>query len=355
MQSHCRNCDYPLPEAAKYCPNCAQKNTTGKVNALTFLMDFFAKRFSLNSALFRSIRDLFYPGKLTLEFFKGRHKSYVHPVQLFFVLGVLLFASIAFIVKGKLEKDNNFNINGVNFEKLKEINQIHEFSDKVDTLALNLKETYNHSASDNALDSLRKALPKLKRTKNFRDSISFPTITGDSYHSKKGSINKIAINDLVSYNADELIEKYEIVDFHHQLQFRQILRIIQDGKGFLSFMLGQSIWAIMLSLPLLALFLKLLYIRHDRYYAEHLIFGFHVFAFIFLLLIPVVLLASFLPSWLYSFLILSIFAYLFSAMLNYYQQGIFKTFVKYIAVLISYCFFLGFSIIAVALITVFIF
>jgi ABC-type multidrug transport system permease subunit len=101
--------------------------------------------------------------------------------------------------------------------------------------------------------------------------------------------------------------------------------------------------------------MKLLYIRRKRYYVEHLIFGFHFHAFAFIIL-GIIALAYFeIPEWLLGILIFTIFAYLFLAMKRFYQQGIFKTFVKFCAVILGYLFAAIFGIVVVFLVSLFLF
>jgi hypothetical protein len=101
--------------------------------------------------------------------------------------------------------------------------------------------------------------------------------------------------------------------------------------------------AMFVFLPLLALAMKPLYWRPKRYYVEHLLFLIHNHAFVFLVLalgalldmIPVVgehlALVKF-AGWVYMIW------YLFRSMRNYYGQGWWLTFGKYLAIGWSYIF-----------------
>ena len=88
--------------------------------------------------------------------------------------------------------------------------------------------------------------------------------------------------------------------------------------------------AIFIFLPIFTLFLKLIYIRRRFSYVEHLIFVFHTQTVFFLLSSIFFLLwlfthnSNILPIFLILFLI-----YLFIAMKRFYQQGFFKTLIKY--------------------------
>ena len=89
-------------------------------------------------------------------------------------------------------------------------------------------------------------------------------------------------------------------------------------------------FAVFFFLPAFAIFIWLVYIRKKYTYTDHLIFGFHITSLLFILLI-----VSFLVDAIFNVLSWWIFliifgTYLFQAMRKFYEQGIFKTLVKYL-------------------------
>jgi hypothetical protein len=101
---YCLNCHYPLSEFDKNCSQCGQKPTDGKTTMHDLLHEFVHTLFHLDGKFFWTLKHLFVPGKLTLEFFKGHHKRYAHPVQLFLVIGALTFAVVLSMAKSVEEK-----------------------------------------------------------------------------------------------------------------------------------------------------------------------------------------------------------------------------------------------------------
>jgi Protein of unknown function (DUF3667) len=85
----CQNCHQPLAEMDKFCSNCAQKNTDGHITLHDLWHELTHYFIHVDSKIFVTVRDLFIPGKLTDEFFKGHRKRYVPPITLFFVMGIL--------------------------------------------------------------------------------------------------------------------------------------------------------------------------------------------------------------------------------------------------------------------------
>jgi Protein of unknown function (DUF3667) len=94
LHPYCLNCHYPLSEFDKNCNQCGQKPTDGKTTMHDLMHEFVHTLFHLDGKFFWTLKHLFIPAKLTQEFFKGHHKRYAHPIQLFLVLGALAFSTI---------------------------------------------------------------------------------------------------------------------------------------------------------------------------------------------------------------------------------------------------------------------
>jgi hypothetical protein len=100
---HCLNCHYPLAEFDKFCPNCGQKPVAPKSTMHDLWHEFIHTFFHLDGKFFSTLSHLFIPGKLTEEYFKGHHKRYAHPIQLFLVLGGV-FLLVMMSITSKAEK-----------------------------------------------------------------------------------------------------------------------------------------------------------------------------------------------------------------------------------------------------------
>jgi hypothetical protein len=104
---NCLNCHYPLAEFDKFCPNCGQKPVAPKAAMHDLMHEFIHSNFHLDGKFFSTLKHIFIPGKLTEEFFKGHHKRYAHPIQLYLVLGglfLLIMTSIAGKAEAKFQK-----------------------------------------------------------------------------------------------------------------------------------------------------------------------------------------------------------------------------------------------------------
>jgi Protein of unknown function (DUF3667) len=101
-------------------------------------------------------------------------------------------------------------------------------------------------------------------------------------------------------------------------------------------------------LPIFAIFLKLLYLRSKRFYAEHLIFALHFHSFGFLLLTADTLLGK--PD-LFAWTPLVLSIYLYWSMKIVYRSSWFKTGVKFSILMLSYLIALLLSSVAILALT----
>jgi len=334
IQKFCRNCTFPLPENAKYCPKCSQKNTDGKVPIVEFIQDFFTNLFNVDSKLFLTLFAIFIPGKLTIEYFKGKHKSYASPVRLFLYAGVMLFAIVI-----SRTQDVNFGEDRRDYAKRAELVE----SKKV--IKKNIKrfqESYQDTNKHHQLDSLEKwIIQEISNGVPDRDSIQI----GSFSNSKKGA--KVSAKDFVHMSIDSLIVKYKIEGSFNKVFFSQQIKTMKDGRGLFHYFIGKLPIFTFFMMPFLALILKVLYARKkNHYFVEHLVFSFHYHTFAFIITLVLVLFGAYFHGLLIAALIVSIFIYQLIAMKRYYKQGKFKTFLKFSLLNFTYIFLVFFSFIA---------
>ena len=86
----CAVCDGVL--VGRFCHACGERRPHPDDESLVhFLREQFAEVTSADGRLWRSVRALFVPGKLTVEYFSGRRGLYLRPVRLFLIGNVLFF------------------------------------------------------------------------------------------------------------------------------------------------------------------------------------------------------------------------------------------------------------------------
>jgi hypothetical protein len=95
--ARCRNCGADAPGA--YCAACGQETHVALPTVRELMRDAAGRLVAVDSRLWRTLYVLlFRPGMLTWEYLHGRRKRYVRPARLFFVMSLLLFAAIRFLV-----------------------------------------------------------------------------------------------------------------------------------------------------------------------------------------------------------------------------------------------------------------
>ncbi|MEM9930201.1 MAG: DUF3667 domain-containing protein, partial [Bacteroidota bacterium] len=92
----CTNCGGQMLPQDAWCPGCGQKAYDGPPSFRRLLSEFFETVFSLDNKLFRTFKNLVYPGRLTNYYLRGKQKPFFNPLRLFFFSGVLMVAAYSF-------------------------------------------------------------------------------------------------------------------------------------------------------------------------------------------------------------------------------------------------------------------
>lgn len=320
---YCLNCHYPLPPNAKFCHKCSQKVTDGRVTFSEMLREFFGAVFNFDSRFFQTIGALFVPGKLTTEYFKGRHRRFVHPLRVFLVMTLGLVAAITFTIG---EDIDDFSIGNRSLEKRKDEIVRYELLYEMDSVKQVVAERFDNQQVTIGLDTLFNRMMHGEKTLK-KDSIEL-----DAIHFSDREPLQIATTDAVNLTVNEVLDKYEVEGYWNRIELGQEIRLLKNSQNFGVFILKNVSWTIFLMMPFLALTLKILYIRRDYLYIEHLIFSFHTHAFVFLIYITIILLSHYEigEDWIFLTSAFLIMVYLYSAMRQVYQQGWLKTLVKFL-------------------------
>lgn len=85
----CRNCG--APAGGKFCPECGQDTAPHPPSAREFLHEFAAHYIAVEGSLWVTLKKLMVPGALTLDYFAGRKRRYVHPLRLYLTASVVFF------------------------------------------------------------------------------------------------------------------------------------------------------------------------------------------------------------------------------------------------------------------------
>lgn len=348
FEQACRNCRAPLPPNSYFCPNCGQRNTDGRVTFGELAAHFFESLLNFDGRIFQTIAALAIPGKLTKNFFEGKHIRYYHPVRLFILSGAL-FIAILSIVTSKSKIDEVDKV----WKNREESYFTKKIITEIDTLSLNIEQEIKEPIVAEAFDSLHIRFAKNHQSAT-KDSVEISDVVNFGNSGKKAA-KKIALNDLINMNGDALADKYGVEGLWNRQIFLQNIRIQKSLKNFLFYTISNILWMVLLMMPMLALALKLLYIRHPYLYIEHLIFSFHTHTFLFLFYSLLLTIGMWVGYELLSWALLPIAVYLFLAIKRFYGQSWGKTILKFILVNIFYFGVIFIAMIIMAFVSVFLF
>ena len=162
---------------------------------------------------------------------------------------------------------------------------------------------------------------------------------------------RIKHQDLAELSAAEIFEKYKIESYFQQLHIKQEMKNNESPSTFVGFMIGNLTLMFLILIPSLALVLKLLYVRGNWFYVEHLVFLFHYHSFGFFMGTIMFLGHDYFPEWLMGLLGMLMGLYLIFSMKNVYQQNWLKTILKFFVLVISYLILFAICILLVMIIS----
>ncbi|MBK8944344.1 MAG: DUF3667 domain-containing protein [Ignavibacteriae bacterium] len=273
-------------------------NTDKKLTFKQLTNDFLGDYFTFDSKFFRSLIPLIIkPGHLTREYLNGKRVSYILPLRLYIFTTFVFFFLVSFNTKMDYNKFSN------NPKDSTIVNE--SIVDSTDLLTKRIDKGLNTEISY-SIDS----------TKNKKEVV----VEGPGFKFSIGK-DKENNNALVRYFNNK--SKY-LASFGKE-----------SSAIFWKEFVNQIPKVMFILLPLFALFLKLLYVRKKILYIEHLVFSLHIHTFIFIVLI----ISVFIPNTYIIFgLFLLILIYLFFSLINFYQQSILKSSLKFLLLIILYLF-----------------
>jgi len=87
--AQCENCDAPLH--GTYCHDCGQSVHNPVRHAGHALEEVFESFWHLDGRVFRTLRDLLWPGRTAAEYLAGHRQRYLPPLRLFVIMSLLAF------------------------------------------------------------------------------------------------------------------------------------------------------------------------------------------------------------------------------------------------------------------------
>lgn len=339
----CQNCNIENESPFQYCPNCGQKNTDGKITFSELWSEFQDAVLNIDSRTWLTFKSLFIPGRLTLEYFSGKHRSYVHPLRLLIVTSILVVIAMSF-QDFQSATNHQYDIKErmlKNYERQRLFRILANITE--DTNAI-FPEQHTEIITDTILTTFNDSLRSLLFNSGNKIADRYGDRYGDTidlnhYVGPGGEkTEKISKHDFLNMDEDQLAAVYKKeVGIIERLIFKQKAKFIKDESQLFAAIVGHTTWAFLLMMPCLALVLYFLYVRHSYFYIEHLIFTFHLQSFLFLVLAILIAGMNVFPWWIFLACMAIMLIYLFMSMWKVYRQSIGKTVLKFLLLSISYC------------------
>lgn len=113
LNTTCPNCQASLSVDDKYCPSCGQKKFKKLLPSFgQLLSQMFDTILSVDSKIFRTLRDIFVPAKLSLKYLEDKRTDYYNPFRFFFITGILFLAILNFSdFKDGFNEGSSLNLN----------------------------------------------------------------------------------------------------------------------------------------------------------------------------------------------------------------------------------------------------
>lgn len=338
---NCKNCKAQLSKEERYCYNCGQKNSQGRLTTQAFLKESWDEFIRFDKRFFRTLLTLFVPGKLTNEIISGKRARYIKPIRLYIGFSILMIASINIYLENPLDITESTleNVN-LNFNKNIKI-QSKPFDNLIkDEYAKKVLYAHNDQLIEYGLipveseSALVEATTSTMNQMNLTAVDSLQVIQYD-FEKQQMSNRNFALTDIATFSRKDLYIAYQVNYWINKKLLTQNIRFIKQGSNFFLFLMQKVGICILIMIPFLALFLKLVYVRSEFYYSEHLSFSLHTHSFLYLLislLVGLSLMNQELSKFIPSITVIIFLLYLFLSLKLVYKQNIFKTALKFIII-----------------------
>jgi len=300
--SHCENCATPLQ--GKFCHQCGQSVHSPLRHAGHAIEEFFESFWHLDGRVFRTLRDLMFPGRVAARYIAGHRVDYVAPLRLFVVLSVLTIVAAQFAVHagggGDVAKFNGVPVRVVNgFGDAPTAAEVERL--RREALAALEEARANTIAIGSGGKQLEKAVATVNRIADERNAaLERAAASGVPAESTRPDIGTTiawdpAKNPVRIGWLPASVNRWLTAQAAHAKE--NFPRFVEDPELFTHAYLGAVPKALFVLVPLFALLLKLVYLGSGRLYLEHLAVALYSHAWLLLTLLAMSLLAA-LGGWL---------------------------------------------------------
>lgn len=321
-EKNCLNCGSTVQ--GRFCQVCGQENVEPQESLWALISHFFNDFTHFDGKFFQSIKNLFFrPGFLPEEYMKGRRASHLNPIRMYIFTSAFFFLLFFSFFYPDKDSGSAISINTINDKALSEINAMDSVEFAKFTKAISLSEG-------------RGAVPMTRSEfESYKDTLlnSGFRFTSSRYNSREeyDSLLKAGVK---KHNWLERQFIYKEIDLNKKYNNSSA----EISAALKSKFLHNIPQLLFISLPLVALVLKLIYIRRKQYFfVNHAIFSIYLYIFLFMSILTLFALGKLKSNFnlgilnVFSVIIaVGIFVYEYAALKYFYKQGRVKTILKFI-------------------------
>ncbi|MCD9005816.1 DUF3667 domain-containing protein [Luteimonas sp. XNQY3] len=282
--STCENCGTPLH--GDFCHACGQSTHSPVRNVAHAVEEVFESFWHLDGRIFRTLRDLFVPGRIAERYLGGQRVRYVAPMRLFVILTLLTFFVAKFVVHDAMQDFDpgqmvRLGDVALDFSQAQSVDDVRTMRD--DALASIAETRRTVGALPGATPQLDIAEAKVRAQADTRIAELAPNAA-----SPAGG-GPIAAAAPVDPPVDPPVATTSAPDgtdtriaprgppasggtFGERIE-RNSKRLLDDPQVYARAVLGVAPTALFILVPLFAVLLKLLYLFQGRLYLEHVVVG----------------------------------------------------------------------------------
>ncbi|WP_101925678.1 MULTISPECIES: DUF3667 domain-containing protein [Luteimonas] len=278
----CENCQTPLQ--GDFCHRCGQSTHSPVRHVGHAVEEVFESFWHLDGRIFRTVRDLFVPGRIAERYLAGHRVRYVAPMRLFVILTLLTFFVAKFVVQdamlgfdpGSVVQTTDTREDFDQAETVAEVVALREsaLADIAEarriTGAIPGATPQLAAAEDLVRDQARQRIEALAPGDEIAAAAA-GTATPEATPSAEAGSTPTAAPDgdaasgrrnppTIGGPVGERIE-------------RNLARLRNDPGAFSAALLGVAPTALFILMPLFAVLLKLFYVFQRRLYLEHVVIG----------------------------------------------------------------------------------
>lgn len=318
--------------AGRYCHICGQENVEPKESAWHLVVHFFEDITHFDGKFFTTLWLLIRkPGFLSAEYARGRRASYLNPIRMYVFTSAVFFLVFFSVFKMDPHKSKPLKVD-INGRTLEQVNQMDSATFAKFTTTINKDEDrpvkpMTREEFMHYYDSSTRELEAMQFTSKYKSREEYDSLL------KAGAVKDGWLGKMVRRKELEMKDRYRSGN-------NEVFSVMLEA------FLHKLPQMLFVSLPILALLLKLFYVRRKEfYYVNHGIFSIHLYIFTFIALLMIFGLSKLseqtgwsLFSYVKAIFIMAIFFYWYKAMRNFYHQRRAKTIVKYLLLMFTFTF-----------------